>query len=224
LSEGEHSVSYRAVDAAGNEEVGRTETIKVDKTAPAVSVTAPANGADYVLGQAVTVAWTATDGGSGIGSTTATLAAGAPLDTSAAGLKTFGVIAEDNAGNVKAVSVSYRVSVKLEFDIGAKSQDGAVVVAGNSGPFHFTPRDDAGDPIVGLTGRVYVGQVPEGGGQPATWQPAEQADKNIGNLVKSNDGAFRFVLDLRSLDRTKSWWIRIEFSDGSVVVAPLALK
>jgi hypothetical protein len=68
--EGVTTVTFRAVDNAGNVSVTRTLTIRIDKTAPSVDTTAtPPNAAGW-NNTDVTVVFAATDGGSGLATAT----------------------------------------------------------------------------------------------------------------------------------------------------------
>ena len=79
-------------DAAGNcATAGPAGPFRIDRRGPAISLTAPASNASYTVGQAVTAAFTCTDGGSGVQSCQGTLANGAPVPTGTAGTFTFAV-------------------------------------------------------------------------------------------------------------------------------------
>jgi hypothetical protein len=83
---------------------------------PTISVTTPANGAVYVLGQAVATSFTCADGagGPGIAASGCTdqtgRPSGAPLDTSTAGEHTFTVVAQSSDGLSSSSSVTYTVA------------------------------------------------------------------------------------------------------------------
>ena len=111
-SQASHAVTYWSVDNVGNTETAKSCTVKIDLTAPVVTITAPVNGASYKLDAAVIAGWTATDALSGINAalTTDTLANGMAIDTSSTGSKTFTVTATDNAGNVTTKTVTYTVT------------------------------------------------------------------------------------------------------------------
>jgi hypothetical protein len=82
----------------------------LDRTPPTVSVVAPAEGATYVLGSSVAADYACADaGGSELAQCAGDVPAGAPLDTSSVGAKTFRVTARDGAGNTASKSVSYTV-------------------------------------------------------------------------------------------------------------------
>jgi hypothetical protein len=84
----------------------------VDTTAPAVTITTPADGATFVKGQSVAASYSCQDdelGSSGIASCTGTVANGDPIDTAAVGSHSFTVTGTDNAGNSATATSSYNV-------------------------------------------------------------------------------------------------------------------
>jgi len=88
----------------------------VDRKAPTISVTTPANNAAFVLAQPVNASYTCLDGGSGTASCTGPVSSGSPIDTASVGTKTFIVNASDQVGNQspqasRSYTVSYAVTV-----------------------------------------------------------------------------------------------------------------
>jgi FecR protein len=83
-----------------------------DVTAPAITMSSPAQGATYAHNQAVTANYACADeaGGSGLASCTGSVASGGALDTSTVGVHTFTVTASDNAGNTAFVTHTYTVT------------------------------------------------------------------------------------------------------------------
>jgi FecR protein len=83
-----------------------------DVTAPAITLSAPPQGAVYARNQAVAVSYACADeaGGSGLASCNASVASGGALDTSTVGVHTFTVTASDNAGNTAFVTHTYTVT------------------------------------------------------------------------------------------------------------------
>jgi sugar lactone lactonase YvrE len=79
--------------------------------APHVAISAPGNGATYVVGQPVAASYACTraTGGAPISACTGNLATGAALDTSHAGTYSFTVTATDIAGLQTKVTVTYTV-------------------------------------------------------------------------------------------------------------------
>ena len=104
-------VTVTATDGAGNvTTVTHTVTV-VDVTAPAISITTPADGAEYARDAVVNADFSCSDepGGSGVDSCEGDVPDGDPIDTSTIGEHTFTVDAADNAGNTRSRSVTYTV-------------------------------------------------------------------------------------------------------------------
>ncbi|MFL6210211.1 MAG: right-handed parallel beta-helix repeat-containing protein [Pyrinomonadaceae bacterium] len=112
-TEGATTVAYFARDNAGNAELAHTLTIKLDKTAPTVTITRPANNSAYALGQVVAASYSCTDGGAGVMACTGPVANGSNIDTTSVGPKTFNVTATDGAGNTAAQSATYTVGYAI---------------------------------------------------------------------------------------------------------------
>src|SRR5262249_33083646 len=86
---------------------------KIDRRAPAIVVTTPANGAVYQWNQVVNAAYTCSDGGSGPFGCAGTVANLSPIDTSSPGSKSFVVNATDAVGNMSSATVTYDVKRTL---------------------------------------------------------------------------------------------------------------
>ncbi len=102
-----------AVDATGNVYVADTGNNRIqqfaDTTDPTIDLRTPAAGQVVEQGATVAADYSCADAGSGIASCTGTVAAGAPIDTSALGAHPFTVTATDRAGNDATVTHTYRV-------------------------------------------------------------------------------------------------------------------
>jgi hypothetical protein len=108
-SEGLTTVTFSGEDFAGNESAEGTLTVRIDRTAPQVSVTAPGDGARVPLGSVLTAGFSCADPLSGVETCSGSTANGARLPTGALGSKTFRVTAIDKAGNERIVSRTYTV-------------------------------------------------------------------------------------------------------------------
>jgi hypothetical protein len=60
------TVRFFSTDLVGNAEAPKSQIIQIDTVAPAVALTAPANGASFLRGAKVTISATASDAGSGV--------------------------------------------------------------------------------------------------------------------------------------------------------------
>lgn len=107
--EGLTYVQARAVDVNGNVSASAVLSVRIDDTAPTVTITSPADGAVVDQGEQVTVAFTCADASSNLASCDGTQADGTPLATATAGVHELTVRAVDNAGNVTVVTHRYEV-------------------------------------------------------------------------------------------------------------------
>ncbi|RNE66733.1 OmpL47-type beta-barrel domain-containing protein [Cryobacterium tepidiphilum] len=104
--DGDHTITFRSVDKAGNAEATQSAQVRIDRAAPGIghefTPTSYRDGA--WTNTDVTVTFTCTDqGGSGVADCTA------PVTTSAEGTRTVNGTATDGAGNTATDSVSVRI-------------------------------------------------------------------------------------------------------------------
>lgn len=109
LGHGEHALSYRAIDFAGNATGWFDRTVRIDTVAPTVSALVPSPGAEYLLGETVIVDFACADELSGVLTCTSPLAPGDVLPTDTEGDFTVEVVSTDRAGNILRMPVAYRV-------------------------------------------------------------------------------------------------------------------
>ncbi|HWI18223.1 MAG TPA: hypothetical protein VNT81_10780, partial [Vicinamibacterales bacterium] len=105
---GNTTVTFTAVDEAGNTTTATQVVTVVDDDAPVVTYTG--NAGTYTVDQTVNIICSATDAGSGIASTTCANITG-PAHTFAVGVNTRTATATDNAGNAASATVSFTVTV-----------------------------------------------------------------------------------------------------------------
>jgi Tol biopolymer transport system component len=155
-----------AVDQAGNRSSATSTYQVVDRTPPTISITTPGDHAVYVLGQSVLADYTCADqtGGSGLASCAGPVAAGAAIDTSSVGDKTFAITATDRAGNVAHASRSY--SVVYDFTgflapVSAAYPASNPLPAGEAIPFKFRLHGNQGLDVLAAGSPVWA---PCGGG------------------------------------------------------------
>jgi cytochrome c len=115
--DGEHTVSYRSKDKAGNTETEKAATVKIDGTRPTVLISGIADRQVYGDSQDLRISWQAVDSTSGVKTLTGSLDDGSftsgallPLYTVPLGTHTLTVTAVDNAGNRTNQTVTFGVS------------------------------------------------------------------------------------------------------------------
>jgi hypothetical protein len=114
---------YSSKDNFGNLADIKEEVIKIDKSAPIVSIVSPAPGGFYLTSETLIIDFEATDVISGIYATYATMDGvevqdGEVLDLAAlGGHHTIEVAASDLAGNIAAESVDFSVKIHAAIDV-----------------------------------------------------------------------------------------------------------
>jgi len=125
-SEGTNTIEYWSVDGAGNTEATKTATVRIDKTAPAVSDDAPAV---WTKGPAA-VHLSAEDAGCGVASILYSLDGSQPglpysgqIDVSTQGTTTVRYVAVDSLGNTSSVKTA---TVRLDDTAPVTSDDAPI--------------------------------------------------------------------------------------------------
>jgi len=103
------TASVTAVDRAGNAASVDSPSVKIDRTPPAVTISAPSAGATFPVDYAVAALYACTDALSGVESCDGSVPSGSNVDTASTGPKTFTVNAADRAGNRITRTVNYSV-------------------------------------------------------------------------------------------------------------------
>lgn len=103
-------VPGNCTDVAGNS-ANTSATVNIDTTPPAVSITSPANGANFVLNDTITPVFSCGDGaGVDLIVTCMPAPSGTPYKAATVGANQFSVTATDQAGNVTMTSTNFQVS------------------------------------------------------------------------------------------------------------------
>jgi len=145
--EGTTTITFYATDEAGTTEPAQTLTIRVDKTAPVISITGVSSGNDY--DNSVVPAVSFTDSLSGLGLSSASLD-GDPFVSGTLvterGPHTLSAEAIDLAGNVASISVPFTIYWTTSL-----SMSGAVVQYSDSSRVQGILTDYYKNPLVGST-------------------------------------------------------------------------
>ena len=116
-------------------------TAAPDVTPPLTLLSTPVDGSYYVLGQNVAAAYVCVDeiGGSGTSSCVGTVARGAPIDTSSAGVQSFSATGTDGSGNSSTSQASYTVVPPVSASLTLPVGGGSVTTDAGPGPTALAP-------------------------------------------------------------------------------------
>ncbi len=224
--DGLHSLIARATDRRGNVETpGAPVEFAIDATAPAIAITTPAEGAEYLLGAVVLADWSVTDAMSGVASATGTVAPGQPIDTSSVGGNTFSVAARDYAGNPAEALASYFVRYGWcgGFQPPLNADGSSVFRQGSTVPVKFHLCDASGALQSGAIAELYIRTI-EGG--VVVNEAISTSAATEGNLFRYDpvDQQYIFNLSTKKLDAGKTYELVVALDDGSVHTLGIGLR
>ena len=221
------TVTCSATNAAGLS-ASESVTIKINKTAPDITLTSPADGANYLLGAGVTASYSCTDALSGIASCTGTLPDGASIDTSTPGSdRSFTVDATDVAGNAASVTHTYNIIYSFNGFLPPIANLPVVnlVTAGRTVPVKWQLLDSSANYISDLGAVTSI----ESGPIPCDSAPAvvvgETTDSTGGSSLRYDPAGNQFVYDWQTL---KAWtgcrMLQLMLNDGTTHLAKFSFK
>jgi hypothetical protein len=105
------SHTFSVTDQAGNSNSASVTNVNIDKTAPTITITTPANGGSYVFNSIVAANFSTADALSGLDASTQTSTnpQGSNINTATVGSKSFNVSVKDKAGNLASQTNNYMV-------------------------------------------------------------------------------------------------------------------
>jgi uncharacterized UPF0146 family protein len=223
---GEKTFTVNASDEAGNTASKSVTYTVVDATPPNITVTTPADGAVYAVGQQLTADYACTDDHSGVASCVGSVAVGAAVDTGSVGEKSFTVEAADEAGNTASKTVNYTVADRTAPTITLTSPaEGAVYTLGEMVLADYSCADEPnGSGVATCQGNVADGaalDTSEVGAKTfkvsATDNAGNQGAKSVAySVVYDFDG---FLWPLENLPQLNRWKagrpVPVRFSLGS---------
>lgn len=188
-------------------------TIKIDKTAPVITITSPVDGAHYIRTHTVLADWSASDTLSGLdGTPSSTTPVGAPVDTATDGVKNYTVSVHDLAGNSSSVTVSYIVEpytvawgtpATLYLKDFKKTSTIPVKIK-------LTTSDSV--PVAGAVAHLSVGKT------LATLVPAvSSGGSNVGDLFRYDSNATQYIFNLttKMVPSVGTYTLRVMLDDGT---------
>jgi hypothetical protein len=213
-AEGTTSVTFAAKDNAGNVEAAQTVTVKIDKTAPAVTINSPAN-TSYVLGQFVAASYACTDARSGVASCVGSAPNGSAVDTSSLGAKTFNVTAVDAAGNTYTSSAGYTVVNNSLYTVHLLYDPDAANKAGSTVPVKLQIFDAAGRNVSSSALTVHaLGVIKDSDYAPGPVQDAGNANPDDDFRFNNFNGAGGYIFNLKTTGLTTGTY-RVIFRVGA---------
>ena len=142
------AASVVIADQAGNTQTLQTPAVKIDRTAPLVSIATPADEASYLVDAQLLTGYACSDALSGAASCEGPVPNGASIDTGTAGDYSFAVTATDLAGNGASRINEYSVAVNYAFGGFFSPIDNQPTVntvkAGRTVPVKWSLRDSNG--------------------------------------------------------------------------------
>jgi hypothetical protein len=155
------TVTVTARDRAGNETVAKSTVTVEDRTDPTVTLTTPADGAEYERGEHVAADYGCADeaNGSGLDSCAGDVPNGADVDTSTLGEHSFTVTATDRAGNHASAVAHYTVVdvTPPQIALATPAQDAVYDLGQQVAASYSCADEDGGSGLSSCTGTVANG-------------------------------------------------------------------
>lgn len=206
----------------------KTVTVRIDKTAPQISIVTPANGASYVLGAGLQASYTCADPVSGVADCIGTVPSGSPLDTLTVGQnQQFTVSATDVAGNQATATAAYAVSYAFLgfFQPIDNYPIINVVKAGRTIPVKWQVKNAAGEIISDLTTVKGISSGAIACDLAPTSEISDEALTTGGTSLRFDFASQQFVYNWE----TASAWngcrlLRVELKDSTVHIAKFQFR
>lgn len=221
-TDGIYTIKYFSVDNAGNAEAVKTAAnqVHLDKTAPDVTITTPADSAIYIKNHIVNANWSATDALSGIDTAVGTVASGSAIDTSTLGSHVFTVTATDVAGNTTIKTIHYTVeNYTIGFPLPPISIDSKTFKKTSTIPVKIKLTNSVGSPVSDAIANLYVG--------PGATNPAvSSGGSNVGNLFRYDPTAGQYIFNLSTklLSAPNTYNLFITLDTGQTLTQSIILK
>lgn len=209
--------SHVVCDVAGNcSTAGPVAGNMIDKANPAITLTAPQNGATYTIHQTVNANYACSDLGSGVATCVGSVATGSPIDTATVGTKSFSVTSTDNVSNSTNTAVSYLVDgyhnfvIKNPVALTAKEFKKPSTI-----PVKFTIKNFDGSVASLAVATLLVNGVPA----------IASGSSNTGNFFRYDASAGQYIFNLSTKSLTLGTNVlTITLDDGSVHTVTIIIK
>ena len=223
-ADGPKTVYVQFQDSEGNVSDAVNASIKLDTTAPVITLTTPEDGATYVKDQVVLADWSTHDAYSGVASDEGTVASGDPIDTAGFGSRSFTVSATDVAGNTATTTVGYSVPFASAGVLAPLNSSRRVAVTGGSVAVKFQVMNSAGKSVSTLAPVLYLARRAAGvWGQE--FAPTSTSAPKSGTTFRYDAGARQYVYNLNTkVLPAGTYRLRIAVGGGGEIFARIQVK
>ena len=228
-AEGTTTVTYHATDIPGNSEADKTLVIKIDKTAP--TLTMPILASSYTFDGTVTLNFSTSDGVSGVGSSQATfngstVTSGTTVTLTKAGTNTFTLTATDEAGNTASRSKSFSALYNFIGFLQPTLYDGSrVFKLGSTVPVKFQLTDATGVVVSTAIGTVTVQQFSGSAPVNDPLDGVSSGGSNSGDFFRYDSTSSQYIFNLSTQPLpTGTWQVQAHLDDGSIHTVMIGLK
>lgn len=215
-TEGEQTIYYRSTDNEGNVESTKSQSYKIDKTAPVISIENPQDLFSYLLNQTVLASWQVQDAVSDVSSVVATKQNGESIDTGSVGEKDFNVCAQDFAGNENCGTSIYYVTYSFcGFSQPVNTDGSSIFKLGKTVPVKFCLKDANGNVVANATAKIFLSKISDSV-SGSEIEGTSTSAATTGNLFRFDQTDQQYIFNLATNDLTKGTWrIIVDLGDGS---------
>jgi large repetitive protein len=223
------SATASVTDNAGNQQSGTVGGIKIDRTAPNVTVNGIADGSTYTLGAVPTPSCVAVDPLSGTAGCTGTRNGG---NSNGVGSFTYTATATDSAGNTTTTeAVTYRVvyafsGFKEPIDAPGHTSSAptSIFKAGSTVPVKFDLRRADGSLVQPVTAPQWITPVKVSSVSAPVDESVYNDAATTGESYKAADGGWHYNWSTKGVAAGNVYKIGVRLDDGTTQTVYIGLK
>ena len=204
---------------------GNVTGLKIDKTAPSLSVTGISNGATYTLGNVPTPTCTASDATSGLAAPCHGVRSGG--NSTGVGAFSYAASVFDKAGNARVAAASYRVVYRFEGLAQPINDPGppvSVFKAGSTVPASFALMRSNGVTVSPETKPLWVSPVRGARTSAPVNEPVSNAKGTSGSSFVLKNGVWHFDWATKGVAAGYLYRVGVRLDDGTTHYVTLAIR
>jgi uncharacterized repeat protein (TIGR03803 family) len=233
--EGSDGKLYGTTVNGGTSSLGTVYRLIGDNQGPSINIVTPANGANYVLNQAVASNYSCTDP-SGVSSCNGPVANGNNINTSSVGAKSFTVNAQDTLGNSSSATNNYSVGYTSSGTCNGEAghailqpinADGtSIFKQGSTVPAKFRVCDANGVSIgsAGVVSSFKLVQTIAGTGSTTVNEDVSSTTTDTAFRWDATAKQWIFNITTKGLAAGKTYVYNIVLNDGSIIAFRFGLR